>query len=253
MAATYPAGVKTFTTKVDGVDDILAEHINSPQEEIVAIETDLLGDRAAGWVSAGETWTYASATSFTISGDKTGKYQKGDKIKLTQTTVKYFYITAVSYGAPNTTVTVTGGNDYTVASAAISANYYSKVEIPFGFPDWFNWSPTLTGWGTPPSAIYRFRIAGRKVSVAVRQYGSPVSNGTTLVITAPVASANINANMFWGGAVWDARDGGSYLTTAARVLIGNNTSNMQAYTNMSSGTWTNSGAKQVGFSLDYEF
>ena len=33
-----------------------------------------------GWTPAGETWTYASPTTFTISGDKTSKYQKGDKI-----------------------------------------------------------------------------------------------------------------------------------------------------------------------------
>ncbi len=41
MAASYPTSIKSFTTKVDGVTDILAEHINSPQEEIVAIQTEL--------------------------------------------------------------------------------------------------------------------------------------------------------------------------------------------------------------------
>lgn len=41
MAASYPTAIKSFTTKVDGVTDILAEHINSPQEEIVAIQTEL--------------------------------------------------------------------------------------------------------------------------------------------------------------------------------------------------------------------
>lgn len=91
-----------------------------------------------GWIESGETWTYASADAptftFTISGDLTGKYSPGMRIKLTQTTVKYFIITAVSYGAPNTTVTVYGGTDYTLANAAISANYYSMSKAPFGFP-----------------------------------------------------------------------------------------------------------------------
>lgn len=40
-----------------------------------------------GWIPAEETWTYASADdptfTFTISGDKTGKYSVGMKIKLT--------------------------------------------------------------------------------------------------------------------------------------------------------------------------
>lgn len=87
-----------------------------------------------GWQDPGETWTYASATTFTVSGDVTNKYAVGDKIKLTQTTVKYFYITAVSYGSPNTTITVNGGDSYTLANAAITANYYSKDDSPVGFP-----------------------------------------------------------------------------------------------------------------------
>lgn len=88
-----------------------------------------------GWVDANETWTYASSTSFTISGDKTGKYQKGDKIKLTNDgSVKYFYITDVTYSSPNTTVTVTpkaGGAN--LVSGAISNCYFSKAANPQGF------------------------------------------------------------------------------------------------------------------------
>jgi len=87
-----------------------------------------------GWVEADETWTYASATTFTISGDKRGKYQKGDKIKLTQTTDKYFRITNISYSSPNTTVTVDGLGIYTLANATITSPYFSKVETPQGFP-----------------------------------------------------------------------------------------------------------------------
>lgn len=41
MAASYPTSIKSFTTKVDDVDDVLAEHVNSLQEEVVAIETAL--------------------------------------------------------------------------------------------------------------------------------------------------------------------------------------------------------------------
>ncbi len=93
-----------------------------------------------GWTSSADTWTYASASSFTISGDKTATYEKGQKIKLTQTTVKYFYITAVSYGAPNTTITVAAGTDYSLANAAITSPFYSNADQPFGFPTVFNTS-----------------------------------------------------------------------------------------------------------------
>jgi len=41
MAASYPTSIKSFTTKQDDVDDVLAEHINSLQDEVVALETQL--------------------------------------------------------------------------------------------------------------------------------------------------------------------------------------------------------------------
>ncbi|MBI3319739.1 MAG: hypothetical protein HYZ89_04045 [Candidatus Omnitrophica bacterium] len=41
MPASYPSAIKTFTTLVDGVDDVLASHQNDPNAEITAIETEL--------------------------------------------------------------------------------------------------------------------------------------------------------------------------------------------------------------------
>jgi len=91
-----------------------------------------------GWEDANETWTYASADSptftFTVTGDLTSKYSVGMRIRLTQTTAKYFIITAISYSSPDTTVTVYGGTDYTLTSATITNNYYSNVKAPYGFP-----------------------------------------------------------------------------------------------------------------------
>lgn len=92
-----------------------------------------------GWIPAEETWTYASADdptyTFTVAADVTTKYSVGMKIKLTQTTVKYFIITAVStYSGGNTTITVYGGTDYDLANATITLPYYSMVRSPFGFP-----------------------------------------------------------------------------------------------------------------------
>lgn len=102
-----------------------------------------------GWIPAEETWTYASATTFTISGDKTGKYQKEDKVKLTQTTDKYFRITNISYSSPNTTVTVDGFGIYTLANATITSPYYSKMDNPQGFP----LKEVLLFSGTPAASV----------------------------------------------------------------------------------------------------
>lgn len=105
---------------------------------------------ADGWTEDLNTWTYSSddgATGVvTINADLTGIIQAGDRIKFTQTTVKYFIVTATpTYSAGNTTLTFWGGTDYTLANAAISATYYSHAKVPFGFntnPD--KWTVTVS-------------------------------------------------------------------------------------------------------------
>ena len=46
MAAAYPSGVKTFTTKTNKVDLVDADHVNDLQLEVTAIETELGTDVA---------------------------------------------------------------------------------------------------------------------------------------------------------------------------------------------------------------
>jgi hypothetical protein len=52
VTASYPTTVKSFTTKVDFTDTVLAAHVNSLQEEVVAVQTELGTDVAvgSGWV-----------------------------------------------------------------------------------------------------------------------------------------------------------------------------------------------------------
>lgn len=42
MAASFPTSVHSFASKTDGVDDVLAAHVNDIQLEVAAIETQLL-------------------------------------------------------------------------------------------------------------------------------------------------------------------------------------------------------------------
>ena len=52
MTAAYPATVKSFTTKVDFSDTVLAEHVNSLQEEVNALQANLgtFIKTGSGWV-----------------------------------------------------------------------------------------------------------------------------------------------------------------------------------------------------------
>jgi len=87
-----------------------------------------------GWYATTEAWSYVSADGNTgvisIPSGGTTRYTPGMRIQLTQSTVKYFIITAVA----STTLTVWGGTDYTLTSGAISAISYSPHKAPVGFP-----------------------------------------------------------------------------------------------------------------------
>jgi hypothetical protein len=130
-----------------------------------------------GWIPAGETWTYASADAtvntytFTIPGDKTAKYSPGMRIKLTQTTAKYFIVTAVSYGAPNTTITVYGGTDYVLTSDAVTSPFCSSQKAPAGFPlspaKWTHTFATGTGSQNNPTTDTWYNLGSRSSVVPV--------------------------------------------------------------------------------------
>jgi hypothetical protein len=163
MAASFPTAIKSFTTKVDGVDDVQAAHINDLQDEVVAVETVLL----TGWTAAGETWTRTGANTFTVPGNVTALFPTGTKIKVTDTTVKYFYVVSASYGAPNTTVTVTAGSDNTLVGT-LTSPFYSYAASPQGFPEWFNWTPTFSASGSmtySPVTLTQaqFKLAGNEL------------------------------------------------------------------------------------------
>lgn len=180
MPASYPSAIKSFTAKTDLIDDVMAVDVNEIQDEVAAIEGEL---GLLGWSPYSSTWTYASATTFTVSGDQTARFRTGTKIKLTQTTVKYFYVLSSSYAAPNTTVTITGGSDYSLANAAITSPNVSYMENPYGFPHWFNYASTVKGEtgtiGTYAETVYTSKFCifsgisyGVKISKKITNLGS---------------------------------------------------------------------------------
>lgn len=197
---------------------------------------------SSGWIPAGETWTYASATTFTISGDQTAKYGKGDKLWLTQTSSKYFYIVAVSYSNPNTTITVCAGDVYSLANAAITSPFYSKAQSPVGFPDWFTWTPTLTGFSAnPTTTIALFRLDGTTCTIQIHQIGAGTSNATTFTISLPITAAT-RATLIWANLV-RTYNNGAYNTSPGFLTIGSAATAAAVQNNLSSTAWTNTGGK----------
>jgi len=91
-----------------------------------------------GWQPSDDTWTYASSDdptyTFTITGDRTDQLVPRMRLKLTDSGVQYFIVTAVAYSSPNTTVTIYGGTDYDLSTGTITLPFYSNVTAPQGFP-----------------------------------------------------------------------------------------------------------------------
>jgi hypothetical protein len=185
-------------------------HYLIPQSTIYikeCLEPKIITDTAlgalTGWIDANETWTFDSAANtpeftLTIVGDKTAKYSPGMRVMLTQTTIKWFVVTKVSYSSPNTTLTLYGGNTYSLANAAISLNYYSPWYAPLGFP--------------------LERSVWDLVTTLVGNQGNPVQNTwyNAAVISLPIGdwTIDINCLTYWylGGVGAGQFSGSAYVT-----------------------------------------
>jgi hypothetical protein len=208
-------------------------------------------DVIAGWAFDSDAWTYASATTFTVTGNVTARFPKGTKIRLKQGGgYKYFFVIAAAYSAPDTTITLTGGTDYSLINAAITDPYYSYAETPQGFPQWFNHSPTWGGFSVNPSGGgYRFTLRGTLCVYIERPTTNGTSNATTYTSTAPIASANtLDTVVPLGLCV----DNGSVLTTPGRVINTAGTVTLTLSKDLSGAAWTNANGKRACFVIMYE-
>lgn len=129
---------------IDGVNEILLSAslmklillCDGTKWIIIWDNRHILAENVGGWIAADGTWTYASADSptftLTVDDNVTSIIGVGSKVRLTQTSVKYFIVTAISYSSPSTTITLYGGTDYTLANATITSPYYSYLKSPVG-------------------------------------------------------------------------------------------------------------------------
>lgn len=146
--------------------------IQPPANGNIIVLNPLFYGNYDGWVNNNETWTYASSTTFTVSGDVTTKYSAGMKIRMYQSGYKYFFITKVAYSSPNTTITVYGGTDYTIANAAISLGHFSPHKAPLGFPlDPAKWTIETTDTTervqTPPVQNTWYNLGSLSIAIPI--------------------------------------------------------------------------------------
>jgi hypothetical protein len=233
-------GTETFTNKT----------FTSPIENTPTITAPIIRNWD-GWEDAAETWSYASATTITVPSGAATKYTAGDKIKLTQTTVKYFIISSVA----DTVLTIVTSTDYTLANAVISNNYYSHSATPIGFPREFNYTPTFSGAITTGNAtvLGRYSISGGICVVTIRFLaGNTTSFGAgalTMSLPAGVSISTPSADIPWTGTAYieDAATQGYFggvqlgSTTTLNLMVSGSASNYATSGQASSTvpmTWT---------------
>lgn len=321
MATNFPTSLDSYTTKVDDVDDVVASHINNPQDAIVALETkvgvtgvgfhpasasesakvvlhedtdngtnkvtliapaSIASDRTItfpdatdtligkdttdtltnktltsptittpiistptiktwdGWQSVTDSWSYASASTITVPSGAASLYKKGDKIKWTQTTVKYGVIIAVA----DTVLTIAVNDDYTVANAAISDIYVSHAENPIGWPAYFTFSTVHGGYSSAPTGKLKYNIQGNRFICDYADSSGGTSNATTTTFTVPVAPAASISNLLH----ISYKNNGSNSSSVGHLQCTAGNTTISAYTSFYQGAWTNANGKDLYFS-----
>ena len=236
-----------FFSRFNGVDET-SQSLNYPLPlpTTNTPQTPTVG----GWINTGETWTYASANSFTISGvDETSIYTPGTRIKATNNSTTFYGTVASSSFSTNTTVTLIANSDYSLANSAITKTYYSFAANPAGYPGWFNYTPTWSGFSSnPTSVVSRFNVVNRLVTVEISSGGGGTSNSTSFSLTLPVAAAqHINV----AGLV-DSYDNGSHVADPGVAVTNSGSTTLNLYTSTSQAGWTASGQKGSNFTISYE-
>ena len=116
----------------DGFPENMAPSgVNNAAREVMAQVRAWYED--AQWIDLGDAVTYATASTFTIATDVTATYHVGRRVKCTDSSTMYGTITASSYSAPNTTVTVSldsGSLSASLTAVALSILTESNHAIP---------------------------------------------------------------------------------------------------------------------------
>ncbi len=147
-------------------------------------------------------------------------------------------------------MTIAINTDYTVANSTITDFYYSKELTPVGYPQWFTFAPTYTGYSVVPTGPHRFKLDGRCMTV-VYSAGGGTSNSTSKSATLPVTAVTISG-MGWQGCLGITINNGSLATTPGTWDVGSASTSVTFYINNSRASWTASGSCQVNGIVEYE-
>ncbi len=208
----------------------------------------LSSDLASGWYADNETWTYVSGNSFKITGvDRTGVFTKGTRIKATNNSSTFYGTVSSSSFSTDTTVTLIANSDYSFNNSSITAPYYSYQASPAGYPGYFNFTPTVTGFSSIANNKAQYYVTGN--SITINYYADGTNNATTFTFSVPVTPDYSQVGAYFATA--RAHDNGVLLANPAAVYC--DSQGLRLYKDFATTAWTASGVKSANFALTLRF
>jgi len=261
--ATQTLSNKTLTspvlnTAVSGTAVLDEDTMSSDSATKLATQQSIkayVDGKTSDWTLSADTWTYASASTFTIAGvDRTTTYTKGTRLTFTNSTVKYAVVVGSSFST-NTTVTIAVNSDYVIENAAITSPYYSHALTPTGYPPYFSITPStsnVTGFSAIDGYVYRYSMVGAAIHVFFQIGGTSNSASFTITLPAAVAAAGGLVNVPIA-----VKDNGTWQSAAGIAAANPSSSSLligKTIPSLSGGTYagfTTSGSKFADGSLIY--
>jgi hypothetical protein len=134
MAATYPAGARSFTTKANG-DTVQATHINDVQEEVTAVESALINGITHP-LTLSDTLTVPNTGLHLLDTDdshdlivKPGSNLTADRTLTVTTGDANRTLTVTADSSIGGTAYVSGGTDVAVADGGTNQSSYTKGDL----------------------------------------------------------------------------------------------------------------------------
>lgn len=168
-------------TPPDGAPEGMAPSgVNDVIRELMAAVRRWYED--AQWVNLGLTHTRISSSSFSLTGDYTDIYEVGRRVKMTGSADGYGTISASSYSAPDTTVTLsTNTVPATLATVSVGIISATNSAVPATLTGSF--TGTLTGCTTSPTATINWARVGNLVTLYFPAQLVGTSNSGAMSIT----------------------------------------------------------------------
>jgi hypothetical protein len=199
------------------------------------------------WRADTTTWTRVSNTQFTLAVDATGWLAPGTRVRWKESGAAYKYgvVATSAFSAGTTTVNLIGTDDYVMAASPdANSTSYSSVTGPNGFPAFFNYTPTRTGYSAnPTTTAFTWRTMGRTIVVTIREGSAGISSSTTKTYSLPAnVTAVTLANQLWENFAQVTNNGSS---GGGQLRVSSGATVIDAQNGVNGGAWTASGSAAV--------